>query len=221
MTEPVHKIIPQLVSLAEPLESLRLLKGNPHKGDVDATASSYHRFGQRKPIVATTDGEVSAGNTQYLAAKKLGWTHIAVVRCDDDDQMKKAYALADNRTGQLGADDDVLIDAFLSAIEDRELRDATGYNLADWQEIQDKLAELGVPERGDLSGSEKGGSSSPSASPGMGAGTVIQYALVFNNEEEQQVWFRFVRWLKKTMPNESSISGRITAFLVNILPEED
>jgi hypothetical protein len=36
------------------------------------------------------------------AAQQLGWTHIAVVWVDDDDITATAFALADNRTGDLG-----------------------------------------------------------------------------------------------------------------------
>lgn len=44
---------------------------------------------------------VIAGNHTLLAARQLGWAEIATVFTDDDDQTARAYALADNRTGEL------------------------------------------------------------------------------------------------------------------------
>lgn len=63
--------------------------------------SSYASHGQQKPVVATRDGKVLAGNGQYAAAKVLDWTHIAVVRFESDDPaLQAAFAIADNRSGE-------------------------------------------------------------------------------------------------------------------------
>jgi DNA modification methylase len=100
-------IIESLKSLAVPIDQLRGLPNNPRIGDVDAVARSLSAFGQRKPIVARNDdGTIIAGNHTWQAAKKLGWTEIAVAYVGDDDVTAKAYALADNRTAELGSYDE-------------------------------------------------------------------------------------------------------------------
>lgn len=100
-------IIESLKSLAVPIDQLRGLPNNPRIGDVDAVARSLSAFGQRKPIVARKDdGTIIAGNHTWQAAKKLGWTEIAVAYVGDDDVTAKAYALADNRTAELGSYDE-------------------------------------------------------------------------------------------------------------------
>ena len=71
-------IAPDLQSLAQPIDTLHLLDGNPRRGNVDAVARSYERFGQRKPIVARRDGTVIAGNHQLLAARSLGLSLIHI-----------------------------------------------------------------------------------------------------------------------------------------------
>lgn len=76
----VTRIVENLLPLATPIGQLRLLEGNPRVGDVDAVAASLARFGQRKPVVAKADGTVIAGNHTLQAARRLGWSHIAVVR---------------------------------------------------------------------------------------------------------------------------------------------
>jgi len=129
-------IAADLLGLATPIDGLRTMPGNPRKGDVEAVKRSYARFGQRKPIVALPDGTVIAGNHQLLAARALGWKEIAVVRVDDDDQTAKAFALADNRTADLGTYDDAALAALLAEVAtDPELLLATGYDM-------DALADL-------------------------------------------------------------------------------
>jgi len=64
---------------------------------------SLAKFGQRKPIVISTDGVVVAGNGTLQAAKEMGWEKIATVTIpeDWDEATIKAFAIADNRTAEL------------------------------------------------------------------------------------------------------------------------
>ncbi len=128
-----HNVVPDLLPLLVDISSLTLMPGNPRIGDVAAIAKSYEQFGQRKPIIARRDGTVIAGNHQLLAADRLGWTHIAVVRVDDDDDTALAYSLADNKVGQLGSyEKDLLAEAILQLQEEAStLIDATGYSDAE------------------------------------------------------------------------------------------
>lgn len=137
-------IAESLLPLAVDVDTLTLLPGNPRKGDVEAVRRSYERFGQRKPVVAKRDGTVIAGNHQLLAARALGWTQIAVVFTDDDDQTAKAFALADNRTSDLGTyDEDALAEMMAEVATDTELFAATGYTLDD---LVDPFDEFVVSE---------------------------------------------------------------------------
>jgi site-specific DNA-methyltransferase (adenine-specific) len=71
--------------------------------NLKAIAGSLEQFGQRKPIVITSNGVIIAGNGTVRAAKELGWTHIDATRLPEDwtADKAKAYALADNRTAEL------------------------------------------------------------------------------------------------------------------------
>jgi ParB-like chromosome segregation protein Spo0J len=134
------KIVSGLEPLAFPVDRLTPLPENPRRGDVEAVARSYATFGQRKPIVARREGDggiVIAGNHQLAAARELGWEKIAVVWVDDDDITAKAFALADNRTADLGTYDDSDLLAMLQAVHDAdaELFASTAYD-------DDSLAEL-------------------------------------------------------------------------------
>lgn len=127
-------IHPSLRSMAFPVDSLGHLEDNPRKGNVDAIVSSYREFGQVKPIVArkNQDGTatVIAGNHQLMAAKKLGWEEIAVVFLDGDDKKAIAYALADNRTMELGYTDDDMLHKLLAEVSNdySELWDGLGWD---------------------------------------------------------------------------------------------
>jgi site-specific DNA-methyltransferase (adenine-specific) len=130
-------IIEGLQSLATEIDKLKLLPGNPRKGDIQAVARSLEAFGQRKPIVAISDGTVIAGNHTLQAAQSLGWKKIAVVFVEDNEAKAKAYALADNRTAELGGYDNQALVDLISDVQllDKELFAATG-----WE--NDDLAEL-------------------------------------------------------------------------------
>lgn len=118
----MNKIHPSLMSFAIPIEDLQPLPGNPRRGNVQAIMASYDEFGQVKPIVARKDAEgnniVIAGNHQLAAARELGWDKIAVVFMDADDQRAMAFALTENRTNELGENDDALLYEALETVVD-------------------------------------------------------------------------------------------------------
>lgn len=140
-----ENISDQLAALRTPLDNIQLLEGNPRRGDVDAVARSYETFGQRKPIVVKRTGEneagptgtVIAGNHQLQAARQLGWTEIAAVFVDDDDSTAKAYALADNRTAELGGyDEEALLTMLRETAIDESMLEATGWTAQDLLDLQ-------------------------------------------------------------------------------------
>lgn len=134
-TDIVGEIVPALLPFATPIAELRPLPGNPRRGDVAAVKRSYQAFGQRKPIVVRrADMTVTAGNHQLAAAIELGWTHIAAVVTDDDELTAKAFALADNRTADLGTYDESDLLALIQSVQTEahaELMAATGYSNSD------------------------------------------------------------------------------------------
>lgn len=131
-------IIDDLIPLATPIESLKHWEKNPRKGNIEAVSRSLARFGQRKPIVASRKtGEVIAGNHTLAAARHLGWKQIAVVWVDDDEQTAVAFALADNRTQDLGSYDEDLLDELIESIKEQDLLLATGYT----EDIEEEFSE--------------------------------------------------------------------------------
>lgn len=154
MADKIHDSIQHL---AVDIDTLVPLEGNPRVGNIDAIAASYDEFGQVKPIVVrpNSDGTatVIAGNHQLEAAKRLGWTKIAVVAMDADDQRALAFALADNRTNELGHTEPQLLDEILSQISNdyQELFVDLGWDefeLAALSEQADRLDAIESSESG-------------------------------------------------------------------------
>lgn len=104
--------------------------------NIDAIAASLHRFGQQKPIVVDSSGVVRAGNGTLEAAKKLGWTEVAVVESDLEGAEMTAFAIADNRTAELAEWDDEVLAATLQALEEADVP------LADAGFTSEELAEV-------------------------------------------------------------------------------
>jgi hypothetical protein len=98
-------ITPDLRYLAKPIDQFVPDPANARthgRKNKRAISGSLEEFTQRTPIVVRRDGMViSKGNGTWEQARALGWTHIAAVVCDDDEARAAAYALADNRSGDL------------------------------------------------------------------------------------------------------------------------
>ena len=131
MTDKIH---PSLRSMAVDIDSLELLDGNPRIGNIDAIMSSYEEFGQVKPIVARKNDDgtatVIAGNHQLQAAQSLGWDKIAVVFLEADDKRAVAFAIADNRTMELGYTEPELLNEMLLEVSEfyPELMEGLGWD---------------------------------------------------------------------------------------------
>lgn len=137
---PRANIVDDLVPLAVPPADLELLPGNPRRGEVAAVKASYVHFGQRKPIVARrSDRTVIAGNHQLMAVRELGWDAIAVVWVEDDDATAEAFALTDNRTGELGTYNRPDLSAMMTRVAEAGLLEVTGWAREDLAELMTSL----------------------------------------------------------------------------------
>ena len=98
-------IEPDLRPLARPIEGLLLDEHQARRHgprSTDAIARSLERHGQKKAIVVErATGQVKAGNGTLLAARRLGWSHLAQVWSDEEPAMLRAYAIEDNRSAEL------------------------------------------------------------------------------------------------------------------------
>lgn len=120
--EPVEpKIAEALTEQIVPIDSIEPHPENPREGYVPAIAESLEVNSQYRAIVVQdSTGYILAGNHTWLAAKGLGWTGIAAVRIDVDDDEARRIMLADNRTAELGGFNDENLHALLLGVQEME-----------------------------------------------------------------------------------------------------
>jgi len=162
MAKRSAEIAPDLESNAVPIDDLVTWTRNPRRGDVPAVAASLEAFGQRTPIVYRTElvegvetKVVYAGNHRLLAARQLGWDRVAAVAADDlsPDEIR-GFALADNRTSDLGTYDGEELSSLLLELDENapELVTAAAYSIEDMDDLLAELEVAPTPELVELNG---------------------------------------------------------------------
>jgi ParB-like chromosome segregation protein Spo0J len=123
--------------------------------NLEAIKASLRRFGQQTPIVVDQHGIVRKGNGTLAAAVALGWTEIQIVRTSLTGSEATAYAIADNRTGELAEWDLPALSEQLDAlIADGILLDDVGFLESELFEVPD-FEPVGVDEQGRLDEKQK------------------------------------------------------------------
>lgn len=164
--------------MLEKLQSRQLSKlvewpENYRKGDISAIATSIRRFGFNGALRVWKGSTVIAGNHALFALRQLfdkdptkppyglhlidGDWDIPVIDVSHlSESEAKAFAIADNRTQEIGGQDEVQLATLLADLSNRGdgLIEACGYT---GNEL-DKLLKLAVPDDvvPDLDGSEQG-----------------------------------------------------------------
>ena len=119
--------------------------------NIEAIKGSLARFGQRSPIVVQKEGRiVRAGNGRLAAAKQLGWTKIAALVVDDDEVTATAYAIADNRTGELAQWDRAALGSLLSTLDEDLKIGWDDLDLAQFQDFEIGDEETAIHDLDDL-----------------------------------------------------------------------
>jgi ParB-like chromosome segregation protein Spo0J len=118
-----------------PIEELRCDPDNARRHSRKNIESIKNSLGlkQQKTIVVQPDGMVLAGNGTLKAARELGWTELLVRVTELQGAEARAYALADNRTGELATWDGEKLAGELTSIKKLDLKafDGTGFTERD------------------------------------------------------------------------------------------
>jgi len=85
------------------VERLKPWMDNPRLNEhaVDAVVQSIRSFGFNVPILCDQHMVIVAGHTRWKAARKLGLRSVPVIQLEMTDIQRRAFALADNKTGEL------------------------------------------------------------------------------------------------------------------------
>ena len=99
-------------------------------------------FLQLRPILATADGTIFAGNMRYRAAQQLGWETVPAILVDIPEALAKDRALRDN--AQWGEwEEDELANLLASLKAQGSDLDLLGFDDRDMQKLLDSLANAG------------------------------------------------------------------------------
>lgn len=113
--------------------------------NLEAIKGSLAKFGQQKPIVVGKGNVVIAGNGTLEAARALGWDEISVVRTKLEGTDATAFAIADNRTGELAEWDAGVLGDTLKSLQDLDFDlDSIGFS----QDDLDKMIAQPLPAEG-------------------------------------------------------------------------
>jgi len=146
------KIQKPLASLSTEVAKLREDPNNARvhaEKNLQTIMESLKRFGQTKPIVLASDGKtIIAGNGTFKAAVKLGWKTVAAMKSNLSAGDATAYAIADNRTGELSSWDPKVLSDQLKTME-TSVQESIGYNLKQIERLVADDAKNGFrPEPG-------------------------------------------------------------------------
>ncbi len=133
MTSTANQMHVEYRSVSDLLANVANARTHPER-NVKAVMDSLKAFGQQFPIVIDRDGVVWDGNGRLEAAKRLGWTVMAVVVTDLSGDELRAYAVAANRTAELAGWDDDLLAAALAGV-DESLRASCGFSTAELERL--------------------------------------------------------------------------------------
>ncbi len=122
-----------------PLATIHPYPHNPRRNDhaVAAVAASIREFGFRQPIVVDEDNVIIVGNTRYKAALQLGLETVPVhVATGLTPAQRKAYRIADNKTGELADWDDAQLVQELTDLQNMDFDvDVLGFSADELHEL--------------------------------------------------------------------------------------
>lgn len=123
ITESLRPLAIAMDSISPDPANVRL---HPER-NMEVIRGSLRRFKQQRPILIDSRGVIIAGNGTYSAAKDLGWTQIAAIRSDLVGPEAVAYAVVDNRSGELATWDMDELPRTIDSL-DPALRAAAGFS---------------------------------------------------------------------------------------------
>lgn len=169
------------------------------EAQVAQIAASIKEFGFTNPVLIDADGGIIAGHGRVLAARMLKLADVPTITLGNLSEIqRRAYVIADNKIALNAGWDEELLKLELHAIAEAEeaLLSMTGF---DGEELS-KLMFADLPDNDDDDGDDD-------------VNFNIQYNLVFDDEQQQEKWFKFVRDLKGLYPDKETVASRLIAYI--------
>jgi ParB-like chromosome segregation protein Spo0J len=139
-----------------PTKSLKPHPQNPrvHKDkQVAQIAQSIKAFGFNVPILVDDGHHVVAGHGRLLAARKLGWDTVPVIKLNHlTESQYSAFLIADNRLTENSSWDERLLGEQLKVLSELELDfdlEVTGFEIAEIDVLIDGMETINEPDPDD------------------------------------------------------------------------
>jgi DNA modification methylase len=139
-----------------PTTSLKPHPQNPRvhtDKQIGQIAQSIEAFGFNVPVLVDDRQNVVAGHGRLLAARKLGWNTIPVIKLNHlSESQYSAFLIADNRLTENSSWDERLLGEQLKVLSELELDfdlEVTGFEMAEIDVLIDGLETLNEPDPDD------------------------------------------------------------------------
>ena len=170
------------------------------KEQVGQIAASIVEFGFLNPILVDSNDGIVAGHGRLSAAKELALDEVPVVVLDHlTDSQKKAYILVDNKLAENATWNEALLQEEIVALNLQDF----DISVLGWDE--DEIREIM-----EFDADETNNDDDSEGTRGLGE-PIVSYNIIFDDEQQQQKWFDFLKDLKEQYPDESTIAEKIEA----------
>lgn len=193
------------------LNKLKAFPYNPATHSDEQVAiliASIQEYGFRGHITVDDNNMILAGHCRVEAARLCQMETIPCEIIDDfTDAQKQGYVLADNKIALMaGLDVGIFETAIENLIDDNFDIDLTGYR--EW-EVKHLLEDAHKSRSGD-GDQDNGGSGGP----------VISVTLVFDDEQQKEHWYAFLRVLKQQHPDAITTAQRLVEHIKTLADDE-
>ena len=172
------------------------------KEQVGQIAASIVEFGFLNPILVDSNDGIVAGHGRLSAAKELALDEVPVVVLDHlTDSQKKAYILVDNKLAENATWNEALLQEEIVALNLQDF----DISVLGWDE--DEIREIM-----EFDADETDNDDDSEGTRGLGE-PIVSYNIIFDDEQQQQKWFDFLKDLKEQYPDESTIAEKIIQFI--------
>lgn len=187
------------IKVLNPAE-LKPYANNPrvtNQATIDQVKKSIQQNNFTSVIIVDKDYEIIAGHTRHAAATQLELTEVPVfVAKNLNDEQVKRLRLLDNRLTEMTPwDVEKLVEETYAVDLDEDLKALFEPLLA-----QD-LSDFDLSDDDYIPTEEKYGNA------------IIQYVMIFDNEEQQNTWYEFMGKLKDDYPDLDTHAARIHEYL--------
>ena len=165
---------------------------------VQQIASSVREFGFVNPILIDNDNEIIAGHGRLEAARVLEMDMVPVIQIGHlTKTQKRGLVLADNQIALNAGWNEELLQLELSSLNEEGFDiELTGFNA---EQLEKAMFEnLEDPQTQDKP-----------------LNFIISYNIVFDDETQQDTWFKFVRYLRSNFPDNETIGERLTQLITD------